>query len=318
MKRRISSNLLVKRISSSPYFSPSFFKLEKNKIENESNAQMLPFNSEIMADILITNTHTDLSQISHDQLNACKLMIHPNSGYDNFKAKFVKEANFPIVIGNPIRAHAVVDYILSALYTHYSPIPSVAVWSEKRQWPRKLLKELNILILGQGHIGSILKTCLSGQSASLIFFDPYLEATDLNLKNVDVVILACSLNELNYQIINKEFLLQLNDNFLLINSARGGLVKTSDLLEVLTKKSDSYAILDVFENEPADFSIFSSLQNILVSSHIAGVYQQIDTTTIEFEATIINDFIQLSKTKYEKKYSKMILKNRLFQDDFLI
>ena len=279
---------------------------------------MLPFNSEVIADILITNTHTDLSQISNDQLKVCKLMIHPNSGYDNFEAEFVNKANFPIVIGNPIRAHAVANYILSALYSHYSPIPSVTTWNEKRQWPRKLLNELNILILGLGHIGSILKTSLSNQCASLTFFDPYLMDTDLNLKNVDVVILACSLNKLNYQIINKKFLLQLNDDFLLINTARGGLVKTSDLLETLAKKTNSYAILDVFENEPADFSIFNSIKNILISSHIAGVYQKIDTTTVEFEAAIIKDFVQLSKNKFEKKYSKMILKNRLSSDGFLI
>lgn len=318
MKKRISSNLLVKRISSSPYFSPSFLELEKDKIENDNGTQMLPFSSEAIANILITNTHTITSQISDEQLKACKLIIHPNSGYDNFDADFVKEAIFPIVIGNPIRAHAVANYILSALYTHYSPIPSVSTWSEKRQWPRKLLNELNILILGHGHIGSLLQKSLLSQCASLSFFDPYLNEVDLNLKNIDVVILACSLNKLNYQIINKEFLLQLNDDFLLINAARGGLVNTSDLLQVLASRAHSYAVLDVFENEPADFTIFKSFKNILVSSHIAGVHQKIDTTTVEFEAAVINDFIQLSKNKFEKKYHKMILKNRLLQDDFLI
>jgi phosphoglycerate dehydrogenase-like enzyme len=318
MKKRTTSNLTVKRISTSPYFQSTFLELEKEKIENLRNIQMLDSHSDKIAHILITNTHTDVSCITNEQMNICELMIHPNSGYDNLSSDFVNKATFPIVIGNPIRAFAVSNFILSTLYHHYSPVPHETHWSQSRKWPRKLLNELNILIIGLGHIGTIIKNSLTPLGATLHLYDPYLGLNDLVLKNIDVVIPVCGLNLLNQQMIDKNFLSQLNPDFLLINAARGGLLKTSDLLDILKNQPMASAALDVFEKEPADFSQFIGLDNIAVSSHIAGVYKSIDAVTAEFEAVVIKDFTELPDNDFNNKYAKMILKNRLTKDGILI
>lgn len=318
MKKGNLSKLLVKRISTSPYFSPEFSQLEKIIIEKMTGAELLPLNSDIIANILITNTHTETTQIPKAQLDACELMIHPNSGYDNFEANFIKSSQFPIVIGNPIRAQAVVNFILGALFSHYSPIPHDHQWNKTRQWPRKLISESNILIVGNGHIGSILKSTLSNLTSSVNVYDPYQGFNELNLQGRDIVILACSLNILNKNMVNKNFLKQLSNEFLLINAARGSLVNTSELLEVLKERPNAYAFLDVFENEPSDLSIFNNLKNINVSSHIAGVYKSIDIATANFEAEVINSFMNLSSTDFNIKYKSEILKNRLTDEGFLI
>lgn len=279
---------------------------------------MLPPESPLLASVLITNTHTNPEHIGPDQLSACKLMIHPNSGYDNYSAEFIKNAHFPIVIGNPIRAQAVVNYILSALLSHYSPLASHQEWDRSRKWPRKLLSELNILILGNGHIGGILNKSLSPLCLRVDLFDPHQGLSDLNLHHVDVVILSCSLNAQNNHLINKEFLTQMKSDFLLINTARGSLVHTEDLIEVLKKRPQAFAVLDVFEEEPCDLTVFKEIKNTLVTSHIAGVYQNIDAATASFEATVIQDFSTQSTEEFLEKYKSMILKNRLSRDGFLI
>lgn len=319
MKKGTLSNLTVKRINSSPYFSPHFLKLEKETITGMTGAEVLPLDSQRPASILITNTHTDLSALGPDQLNLCELIIHPNSGYDNFSAEFISQNDFPVVIGNPIRAHAVANFILSALFSHYSPLPEDRSWNVSRKWPRKLLAELNVLILGMGHIGSLISSGLGPLVKNIHIYDPYLGRTELDFNNVDVLIPVCSLNEKNHHFINRERLLLLNEDFLLINAARGDLINTSDLLSVLKMRPDAYAFLDVFEKEPADFSEFYNIvQNISLSSHIAGVYKNIDTHTVNFEARVIFDFINLNKSEFEQNYRNTILKNRLHPDHFLI
>lgn len=319
MKKGTRSNLSVKRISTSPYFSAAFEKLERETIKTITNADMLLPNDESLASVLITNTHTDPKKISKEQLAACALLIHPNSGYDNFSAEFIKSVSFPIIIGNPIRSSAVSNYILSALFNHYSPLPLESSWSEKRVWPRKLLSELNILIIGKGHIGSLLSLSLTPLVSSLTIYDPYQGLDELLIENVDVVILACSLNKENHHLINTDFLDQLNDDFLLINAARGGLIKTDDLMNALTNKPRAHAVLDVFEKEPADFNLFSTVKNITLTSHIAGVYQNIDQVTANFEAQVILDFITLNESDFLSTYKKTNLKNRLSANqDFLI
>ncbi len=311
------SKLTVKRISTSPYFKESFAKLEKDAIETKAEAEMLPFNSDLPADILITNTHTIVENISTSDYNHCKLMIHPNSGHDNFSADFVSKASFPIIIGNPIRAHAVTNFILSALLSHFSPIPRETTWSKTRKWERRLLSELNVLLIGMGHIGGLLKESLTPLVGSLSIYDPYLKNTTLDLSNIDVVIPVCSLNKKNHSFINRKFLMELNEDFLLINASRGSLVKTDDLIEVLKLRPNAYAILDVFEKEPADFNQFKDLTNIQLSSHIAGVYSNIDNETATFVASVISDFQQLKEESFKEKYKRVLLKNRL-RDDFII
>lgn len=316
--KRTKSKYTIKRLSSSPYFTATFLELEQKSISKIQEAEMLPIDSFECASILITNTHTDLTHISKDQLKACQLIIHPNSGYDNFSSDFVSHAHFPIIIGNPIRSHAVSNYILSCLFSHYSPITAEGTWNKNRQWARKLLSELTILILGAGHIGNILNKSLSPLVKEMRIYDPYQGFLDLNLKDVDVLIPACSLNEKNKYFINKEILLNLNEDFLFINAARGNLVNTGDLVSILSKRPNSFAFLDVFEKEPADFNQFKNISNLSLSSHIAGVYTYIDHATIEFENQVISDFTRLDPLEFENIYKKMNLKNKIIDQKFLI
>jgi lactate dehydrogenase-like 2-hydroxyacid dehydrogenase len=51
---------------------------------------MLPSESGVVTDLLITNTHTNFDLLSGEQVENLKLVIHPNSGYDNFPVDFVK------------------------------------------------------------------------------------------------------------------------------------------------------------------------------------------------------------------------------------
>lgn len=317
MKKRLLSNFKVKRISTSPYFKESFAQLEKSTIEKKADAIVLPLNSPESAEVLISNTHTVTSKISPSDKTHCRLMIHPNSGYDNLEASFVSSVTFPIVIGNPIRAQAVANFILSALFSHYSKIPTEKNWDEKRSWKRKLLSELKILILGKGHIGSLLEKSLSPLAKSVHIYDPYKGSELFESKNIDVVIPACSLNTKNWGMINRDFLLNLNSDFLLINAARGQLVVTEDLISVLKMRPHAFAYLDVFENEPADFSLFNDVPNVHLTSHTAGVYSSIDEATAEYVATVIDDFQTMDQSLFHEKYKSVLLSSRL-QNGMLI
>jgi phosphoglycerate dehydrogenase-like enzyme len=56
-----------------------------------------------------------------------------------------------------------------------------------------------------------------------------------------------------------------------INTARGGIVREEEMLEVLRKRPDLTAVLDVTEPEPAaaDSPVFA-LPNVVLTPHIAG------------------------------------------------
>ncbi|MBY0413002.1 MAG: hypothetical protein K2Q18_02500 [Bdellovibrionales bacterium] len=315
-KNKGASKLTIKRVSTSPYFSSDFNHRESLALE--PLVDVLEMSDPEHSDILITNTHTNFKELPSDQLDNLKLIIHPNSGYDNIPLDFVKGTKATVVIGSTIRAQAVAQYIMSALLHHYSPISIERYWDTERKWPRKLISDLKITIIGYGHIGKILNTFLNPIAKSVSIYDPYENLPTLNHKFSDVVILACGLNARNRHIVDKNFLNQVKSDALIINAARGPLVKSVDLINFLSANSEAAAVLDVFEKEPNDFSEFKHLKNVKVTSHIAGVFKDIDQHTIDFEVAVLKDYIALSNFDFQNKYQKMILQNKLRQDVGLI
>lgn len=270
--------------------------------------------SETNPDILISNTLFDFKKTNIKELNkTTKLIIHPNSGYDNFPVDFVEESQFPIIVGNPIRAHAVAQYSFSALLQRYQNIQKHSEWQSGRNWPRPLLSSLNILIIGKGHIGSILEKMCSAFEANPDFLDPdkNLHITD---KVYDVIILATSLNKTSKGLVNQKFLdKHLKSDGTIINGARGKLIDSNSLINFLGTNPNSWAFLDVFEIEPEGISSFSKLSNVTTTSHIAGVSIDLDDKMIGFEKEILSSF--LNGDNLEEKYPSLLLKNRLRQGE---
>lgn len=265
--------------------------------------------------ILLTNSQTSITKIPTTLLNHTKLIVHANSGHDNFPSPFVKKHNFPIVIGNDIRKMAVTNHILSILFFHYSPLINQKNWSSLRHNPRKLISELNILILGFGKIGSLVYKNLKVLNNNVSVVDPYKNKHKIKSNSFDVIICCCSLNQTTKHAINKNFLTaMLNPDGIFINPARGNLIHKKDFLEFFKKNKQAAAYLDVFPKEPHDFKNFSQLKNIKCTSHIAGVYANLDNDIIKYEKKVILDFL---KTQFEQKYKDDILKNILKKEERL-
>ncbi len=269
--------------------------------------------------ILISNTLFDFKTADPEIFKSTELIIHPNSGYDNFPVAFVKEAKFPIVIGNPIRAEGVAEYSLSSLFQNFVTIPNQKTWQPGRNWDRPLISELDILIIGHGHIGKLIKASLLGLGSTPDIHDPDQGLMNLN-GPYDCVIMACSLNPTSHHLINAEFLGRyMRKDGCLINGARGKLVKQEDLISFASANPKFRAWLDVFEKEPEGLSSFKDLENIVTSSHIAGVSHSLDDLMISFEKKILEFW--LSGQDLEQVCPELLLKNRIRQSessDFLI
>ena len=309
MKKHPESRLTIKRINTSSYFAPGFNQNESDALEDY--VDMLEADSSESADILITNTHVNFDLLSDEQCSKLKLVVHANSGYDNFPVDFVKGTKAPIVIGSTIRAQAVAQYIITALMNRYSSLPVQKEWDYDRKWNRTLISELKVTVIGFGHIGKILNSFLAPIVRELVIYDPFENLTQINHKGSDVVILACGLNSKSRNMIDKNFLNALKENATIINAARGELVVTNDLVNFLTANDDAFAILDVFEKEPNSFSSFRSLKNVITTSHIAGVFKNIDQHTIDFEVEVVRDFLELTDFDFKNKYKNKILQNKL-------
>lgn len=116
-------------------------------------------------------------------------------------------------------------------------------------------------VIGLGAIGRQVAQMAHGFGMHMIGYDKYyqpageydyIESVSLEelLHRADVISLNCPLNEETEGLICKETIEQMKDGVILINTARGRLIKEEDLLEALNSRKVYMAGIDVLSEEP--------------------------------------------------------------------
>lgn len=114
-------------------------------------------------------------------------------------------------------------------------------------------------IIGTGKIGAAMCRICRGFGMRVIAYDVYqneslksfVEYVSLEklLSDSDVISLHCPLSDSTYHMINIDTIRQMKDGVILINTSRGALVKTDDLIEGIRLHKFAGVGLDVYEEE---------------------------------------------------------------------
>ena len=125
-----------------------------------------------------------------------------------------------------------------------------------------------------------------------------------------------SLNKKNVGFISENSFKKMKKNVLFINPARGKLVNEKHLIHFLEENSEAFAFLDVFEQEPLSFEKFAHLKNVKLSSHIAGVFNKLDQSIIDFETDILRSYREAYQKNeipslLEGPFKNLLLKNKI-------
>ncbi|MFP4698539.1 MAG: 2-hydroxyacid dehydrogenase [Eubacteriales bacterium] len=150
-------------------------------------------------------------------------------------------------------------------------------------------------VVGTGKIAKILIKILKGFGCNILTFDIYedkqasieLGFTYTSLDNLfsksDIISLHVPLTKDTEYIINKKSIQKMKDNVMIINTGRGKLINTVDMIDALKKKKIGAAGLDVYEEEDRYFyedyservitddvlARLLSFPNVLITSHQA-------------------------------------------------
>ena len=114
-------------------------------------------------------------------------------------------------------------------------------------------------IIGTGKIGAAMCRICHGFGMKVIAYDVYenpalkefVEYVPLEklLSDSDVISLHCPLMDSTYHLINIDTIRQMKDGVILVNTSRGALVKTDDLIEGIRMHKFAGVGLDVYEEE---------------------------------------------------------------------
>jgi D-3-phosphoglycerate dehydrogenase len=315
------------RVNLSPYQHPDFSRWEKNLLEELPGISYRELNSRDPDQdiVLITNTHTCLSELPQDVLVKTRLILHPNSGYDHFASDKKIWENISTVIGHEIRAQAVAEYTIGCLFQGLLDLPQHLSWNKTRRWERSLLKDQDILIVGFGHIGKIVAQTLSALEMKITLIDPYIESApfplfkswrEVDLKKMRATLVCSSLNSTSRKLFDEEFFSEVNEELLFINGARGPLVDEAALKNYLRLNPKAFAFLDVFEEEPFKEE-WLSFPQVWKTSHIAGVYQELDQGILRFERKVLEDFLNMSEKSFTEKYRQELLQFKWIKGELI-
>ncbi len=173
-------------------------------------------------------------------------------------------------------------------------------------------------IIGTGKIGAAMARICYGFGMNVIAYDKY-QNKDLDfvtyveldelLEKSDLISLHCPLMDETYHMINRDSIQKMKDGVVLVNTSRGGLVKTTDLIEGIRARKFFAVGLDVYEeetknvfedrsNEILETSITSrllSFPNVVITSH-QGFFTQEALESIS--ETTLNNAIAFMKGEH--------------------
>lgn len=314
-------SLQVIRTHFSPYHGVQFEQNERDRLGKIQGVTVKSLGTldPALPSVLITNTHTQLGKLPPELLKNTKLILHSNSGYDNMNQDYDLWREIPVIVGHDIRAQAVAEYTLSCLFQALIDLPQHLIWNKKRTWERPLVKDQKIRVYGFGHIGKIVVGALRGMGADVTVVDPFVK--ELSIPGSDhsearVILVCCSLNKTSKEMFGEEFFKTAHPDLIFINGARGKLVQEDALRDFLLTHPNAQAYLDVFESEPFDVSWYNFPQ-VWKTSHIAGVYTELDEGILRFEERTLGDFTLLGEKDFLKKYHFELLQNKRIEGELI-
>lgn len=150
-------------------------------------------------------------------------------------------------------------------------------------------------VVGTGKIGKCFINIMKGFGANVIAYDIYKDEAFAKEKDItyvsldelyeksDIISLHCPLTENNMKMINKNSIEKMKQGVVIINTSRGKLIDTHDLISELEKGKIGGLGLDVYEDEEEfflndmsnsyirdkDLSTLLSMPNVVITSHQA-------------------------------------------------
>ncbi len=132
-------------------------------------------------------------------------------------------------------------------------------------------------IIGTGKIGAEMSKFCYGMGMKVIAYDMYknpdldfVEYVELDelFRRSDLISLHCPLTKDTYHIIDLEAIEKMKDNVILVNTSRGALISTEDLIKGIRQHKFAGVGLDVYEEEAEN--VFENRENEILETSVTA------------------------------------------------
>ena len=269
---------------------------------------------------IFVNDTADAAVIDAMVDNGVKLLALRCAGFNNVDLKAAK-GKLPVVRVPAYSPYAVAEYSLALMLSLNRKIHRAYWRTRDGNFSLNGLMGFDmhgktIGIIGTGKIAKILIRLLKGFGMRILAYDLYPDmkfageegisyvSLDELYRESDIISLHCPLTDQTKYMIDKDSIDKMTEGVMIINTGRGQLINTNDLIEGLKEKKIAAAGLDVYEEEGEYFyedksdkiidddvlARLLSFNNVIVTSHQAFFTKEALHNIAETTLQNIEDF----------------------------
>ena len=302
------------------------FEIRYIEARLNENTAMLSLGS----DAVCAFVNDDISEKVIDVLcrNGVELIALRCAGYNNVDIKYA-DGKIPVVRVPAYSPYAVAEHAMAMLLTLDRRIHKAFLRTRDFNFSLNGLTGFDLHgktvgVVGTGNIGSVFIDICRGFGMNVLAYDisksnPNAQYVDIDtlFRKSDIISLHCPLNNSTYHIIDKESIAKMKKGTFIVNTSRGALIDSEDLLNGLLEEKLGGACLDVYEEEVDLFyednsdvivkdnvlSRLIGLPNVIVTSHQGFLTREalsnIAATTLENISSYFADGSLENKIQYK-------------------
>lgn len=223
-----------------------------------------------------------------------------------------------ITNGAGIIGAVVADQTMAFILAFARQLPYLHEAQKRKEWNQQsvvgkadTLEDKTVGIIGYGNIGTDIGKRCKGFGMRVIatrtnpdapseYADDVLSNEQLPelLAQSDYVVVTAPLTEQTRGMLGKKEFKLMKPTAVLINIARGQLIKEAEMIEALRDGTIAGAGLDVFEKEPLPTELpLWEMENVIVTPHSGGVFEKLEENSFNFFAKQLERYLKGEKLK---------------------
>lgn len=211
-----------------------------------------------------------------------RLILLRCAGFNNVDLKACEEENITVMRVPDYSPEAIAEHALALSFAVNRHIHKAYIKVRENNFSLMGLTGVNFFgktagIIGTGRIGAAMCRACHGIGMKVIAYDKFpnsalgfVEYTDLDtvLRNSDLISLHCPLTRETYHMIDLEAIEKMKDGVLLVNTSRGALISTRDLIKGIRMHKFSGVGLDVYEEEQEN--VFENREDDILNTSVTA------------------------------------------------
>lgn len=272
-----------------PYDIESFDKLIKNydgisidylKTDISKNTVRLAEGYEAVCVFVASDVNAEI--IDELSKRGVKLILLRCAGFNNVDIQRAKERGITVLRVPNYSPEAIAEHALALAFAVNRHIHKAYIKVRENNFSLMGLTGMNLCgkvagIVGTGKIGAAMCRACHGIGMEVLAFDKFenpsldfVRYTGLDelLRKSDLISLHCPLTEETYHMIDLEAIEKMKDGVLLINTSRGALISTEDLIKGIRRHKFSGVGLDVYEEEQEN--VFENREDDILNTSVTA------------------------------------------------